>query len=402
MSNLVVLCFHTSDPDEITKACEYWAIDNDSKWLHLVKHLSDRHNTNSALLLKEVKRAVSAFDLSSRCDWCKTPSVISSRSDLGRFQNFSFRQVKSERVHLCPKCDLNWLELLSVQQESQRQKEGAESAALILKLNHEHSKAFKVTLTFIDAVYLYSILETSDIPEYGFEGSKSFSLTGKMSGSALMDQIVIEYLYKKDLIKLSLDTPIDAINRENKKAYVDFIKARWEISNSLNGSSYSDLMMELSEIISHQTPTQEEIAILWEVVALSECQRKLLDVAAHYKFSNYSIGEKTNYALLYVLQDFSIPRVWSIIQSVSKNLAADVQSKRLPAYRVYTNVPNALIRFADWAIEKSWNVYPLSRQNWDTESALTSLFFNRVLKGGKEHFRTLTTKMVKGALVNDS
>jgi len=289
--------------------------------------------------------------------------------------------------------------LHSIQQEKKRQKDRAESAALIVKLNEQNSQASNEPLTLVDAVYLYALFQTSDISEFAFEESQSFCLKGKMSGSELMDQTVVEYLYKKGLIKISYDTSIDSINKENKKIPVDYLKARWEISDSFNGCSYSDLMMDLTEIINDLKPSQEEISMLWEVVAVSECQRKLLDVADHYNFKNYLIGEKTNHAIMYTLQDFSIPGVWSIIQSVLKHLAADVQSKRIASFMVRTNVPNALIKFADLAIEQSWSVYPLSRQNWHTESVLTSLFFNRVLKGSEEHFRTLTTKMINGKLL---
>jgi hypothetical protein len=283
-----------------------------------------------------------------------------------------------------------------IEEEKQRQMVRAESAALIVKLNKQNSKSSCDPLTLVDAVYLYATLQNSDISENGFEDSHSFSLIGNLSGSELTDQKIIEHLYKKGLIKISANTSIDSIYRENKKASVDYIKAKWEISDQFNGCSYFDLLMELSEIINDHEPTQEEISKLWKVVALAECQRKLIEVAAHYKFRNFLIGDKTNSAIMYILQDFSIPRAWSIIQSVSKTLAANVQSNRIESFMVRIYVPNALEKFADAAIEQSWNVFPLSRQNWDTESALTSLFFNRVLRGSKEHFRTLTTKMING------
>jgi hypothetical protein len=394
--NGILLCFQTSDQAELTKACEYWAIGDDSKWLYSVKSLSDRHATNSTLLLKDVKQAASAYDLSDRCDWCKTPSIASKRSDMGRFQSFTSRRGQSQLVNLCPQCDKRWVELGLIQQEKQRQKDRVESVALIVKLNEQNSNASSEALTLVDAVYLYATLQTSDISESGFEDSQSFSLKGNVSGSELVDKKIIEHLYKKGLIKISVLTSMDSINGENKKKPVDYIKAKWEISDRFNGCSYFDLMMELSEIINDLEPSQEEISSLWKVVALAECQRKLLEVAALYTFKNFSIGDKTNSAIMYILQDFSIPRAWSIIQSALKTLAARVQSGRIKSYLVITCVPNELEKFADRSIEESWNTYPLSRQNWDTEPVLTSLFFNRVLRGSKEHFRTLTTKMING------
>lgn len=395
MSKAIILSFNTSDQEALTRACDYWALNDDGKWLNNIDHLTDLHRLNRKLLLNDVNRAASAFDLSSRCYRCNTPSVATSRTNVGKFQGFKFRRLNSKSLHLCSQCDEYVQDLIQTQVEIQRQKQKEEAVAFIDELNAENIKETVDSLTLKDAVYFYSLLESSDVTEDGFNQVESFCLMGKISGSDLIDERIMGHLYKRGLIKLSKDTSSQAINRSSKKASINFIMARWQITDFFDGASYAELMMQLSEIISSLTPLQEEIQELWEVVALSECQGKLLYEAKQYRFSNYLIGEKTNHALLYVLKDYAIPRAWSIIQSVCKQIAADVQSGRLPAYMAHTYVPNSLIRFADRATEQQWNVYGRSRENWNAEAPLTSIFFNRLIKNSGEGFRTLTSASLK-------
>lgn len=394
MRNGIILCFRTSDQDALSMACDYWAAGDDAKWLHHVNHLSELHKTNRALLLKDVNRAAIAYDLSSRCSRCNTPSIASSRSGLGQFRGFMSRQLNSKAVRLCPQCDEYVEDLLSTQRDIRLQEEKLAAAEFAKKLNTENTKHHVDSPTLIDAIYLYSVLESSDVSEYGFSASLSFNVISKISGSELIDEKILAHLYKRGLIKLSEDSSNLSLNRPSNKAFVDLITARWQLSKIFEESSYTDLMMQLSETIDRHAPTQQEIQQLWEVVALAECQGKLLYEAGHYRFSNYQVGDKTNHALLYALKDYAIPRVWSIIQSTCKQIAADVQSGRVAAYKAYMYVPNSLIRFCDRATEQGWSVHARSRENWNTEAALTSLFFNRVLKHNKDGFRTLTSKTI--------
>jgi hypothetical protein len=132
---------------------------------------------------------------------------------------------------------------------------------------------------------------------------------------------------------------------------------------------------------------------LWRIVALTECRGHLQGHAEHFRLGDLEIGEKTEAAIWYALNHFSIAQVWGIINNAAQYAAAQRQARTKVAAYAAKLIPGSITGYVDRAVANQWTVYPRSRPSWHEEPTLTSLLFDRVLAGVATFQQTTTATL---------
>jgi ABC-type phosphate transport system substrate-binding protein len=88
--------------------------------------------------------------------------------------------------------------------------------------------------------------------------------------------------------------------------------------------------------------------------------------------------------------------MWNIIYYAIKNLAALAQEGTYTRQHIYNMIPGSIRRYADYRLAKDEEIRPWRRPSLTTESWITSILLDKVLKGGDVSFETLKGQDVVG------
>jgi hypothetical protein len=105
------------------------------------------------------------------------------------------------------------------------------------------------------------------------------------------------------------------------------------------------------------------------------------------------VGPKTDHALRYALQYFSIPQVRRAIKYVVKDAAA-FSMRGFNAHHSRNTIPLNLIRYVDRVLSNEWRLYPILKDWKHEEAVLTTMLFDRVLRTGQAGFMSLSGALV--------
>ncbi len=392
-----MLCFQTDDEEALQIALRYWSR-NESAWCENAKSLAEECGLRQHEFTRHLNNLAIAYDLNMRCIGCGQPADIFSRAayistyDHGSLTycgEYALRQL------VCPAC-MNKIEKRAQQNalEAEQRKCELIHDAIIDWLGEGGPEL--EALDFLDAFYLYAVLlEADDSDDIG--PCQDFS--APVAASLSVTTEVLRRLFMKRVLVPSFESQVSAFDCDEESVLsFDCALVKWQLSTSLSIYPFQTLLNALSTMIdTHAASARpEDIEALWKLVAMSECESKLMEWANYYSFNDFVIGDKARHALEYALEKFSIPQVWGVIQSATKSGASFYQSKASSGKRHAMNtIPGNIIRFVDSAIQNNWTVHARTRQHWMTEPSLTSLFFNRFLAHHPDNFRTITTAVIR-------
>ena len=393
-----MLCFQSDDEKAFQMALRYWSRD-EGEWCESAKSLTEECGLRQHEFARYLKNHAIAYDLSSRCVECGFPAEISSRAAYSSsYDHGSLTYFGYPRQLFCPACvDIVAKRAQQAAQDAEQHNRDLIHEAII-HWRGEGGPDLE-DLNLIDAFYLYAILFV--VSELGgsddFGPFKDFGVPVAASLPACTE--VFRRLFMKRAIIPSFESPVSAFGFDDV-AVISFYpdRVKWMLSINLCAYPVHTLMNALcTRIDAHAASArQEDVEVLWKLVAMSECESELQECANYYSFNDFEIGDKTRHALEYALEKFSIPQVWGVIWSATKHAASFLQSKASSGKRHAMNtIPGNIIRFVDHATQNNWTVYARTRKHWATEPFLTSLFFNRLLVGYPNGFRTITSATIR-------
>lgn len=391
-----MLCYLSSDEAELSLPVRYWTRDVKS-WQESVDLIAESAKVSKTSLTKTIRASAKAYDLDCRCSWCGIPAEVTSRSGYSStYSNgFSCHRNGRELIQLCGGC-----EALAQKRINQEQLERAHNKAkkvqdYLCEVSLSKKTKQATELTYSDAVLLHSVLVAADDRlDLALIGPLNTQVS-RVASSPIAEKQIFDHLFELGVLIPSITSNANAFRiASSGEVEFDWSQVVWTVGPSFDHYSYQNLCQYLEQIIQQQPTDQGELLKLWQLTALAECQGVLMERAEFYRFNNYIVGEKTLHALLYALEIYSIPQVWSIIHSVTKNAASLKQSREYSGYHAQNTIPRSLIGFVDMSVKQGWTVNPRSRQSWYVEPTLTTAFFNRVLANYHDGFRRFNTKAI--------
>jgi hypothetical protein len=383
--NKIMLCFEASPASSIEFANEYWASDENGRWIHTVKDIAERWDQPQHQIAEIAGAIVKAFYMESRCPKCSIPREIASRAD---FQS----ALKTRSSICCRGCN-----------ERERSIQLNAEADRITKMNDTRNKIWLdqtgkhepfdyYSLSYSDAVYAFALFVGSEFNDHTGEillpTAPPFAPTDKELGSAL------KRLNDVGALQFGQKTPQNAfVPNQNETTFsYYFLRVSWQFAMPEFATSYASLHTELAELVDEgnaNSDYSQAVSEIWWQIGRSETLQYLNQELDKYGLS-IEEGDKLREAIRYVLTKFSIPQARNLIWRVVKNAAAYSAQRDVYKRQAINTIPGALIRMCDRALADSWVVKPFM-QKWDEEECLlTTTLFDRVLKTGVVGFQTTT------------
>jgi len=124
---------------------------------------------------------------------------------------------------------------------------------------------------------------------------------------------------------------------------------------------------------------------LWKRIALSECIEYLQLNFSKVKFT-FSPGEKTYTTFEILLEDFSVSQIYGIIWKAVSDAYRRYLEENITKKHAANSVIGSCERYAERAKINNWDMTKYSRAKELPQSALSLLFFNKVLRIGEKGF----------------
>ncbi len=195
------------------------------------------------------------------------------------------------------------------------------------------------------------------------------------------------------LLFFSSDTPPRAIQIEDGGRWSYFPHMiTWRLAPDAGGASFPQLMTRLGVLIDSRENIPgyyEAVEDLWNMLAFDDVSSYLSEQVSTFRLSEYRRGPKTDEALRYALERFSIPQVRRLIMSVVKNAAALSMSRDFNRRHAMNTIPGSLMRWADRATSESWPLYPVVKNWTNDEPVLMTLLYDRLIGIGLNGFKSL-------------
>lgn len=396
--NAVALCYLSGDQVAIEAAHRYWQQRDVKKWNETVEVIAQQFGIPKKDFITYVQSAAKAYNLGSRCYWCNSPEEVTSRASyISTYSRcFTFHRTKDGRKGLCPTCQQKLDERERHAQQKALEEKNLKIRDHLRRLESISPPIGEDKLTNTDAILLLSLLLASDRTKSGNNEVGIFRQAAMIAASTSTEIQIYARLFRNGAIYPYAGNDLNEfqLDEEGKLAF-DFRRIEWSLCSSLQGIPYITLREKLEERVAQSRRDPEALMTLWEYVSVAECESCLLERADHYHFFNYMIGERTVAAFNHALENFPIPKVWSMIHSSTQYAAAKKQSREINGRHAQNLVPGSIIGYADRAIKDNWTVYSRGRSNWLDESILTSLFFNRILTDYPDAFRTATSTIIR-------
>lgn len=393
-----MLCFQTSNERDIDLALRYWALNTDGKWAESAAAIADSHGCSQVELLALVQSSAFVHDLESCCFWCQSPVPLTTRTSWSSSykRNSGFRQYqKPAGAQFCPDCEAKNQQK---QLEAARAEEYGRRAHInqaLVQVAHRQVRLKLDELSTIDAVYFLALMLAAKT-EVAQDDSEVFILNGRLSGSESVDSEICQRLFAIGAITPSTKCNPDAVKvGSDGKISFAWQNVAWELGQGIKGIRCLNLCDDLSEFLDTQQVSPVEVETMWLHVASAECETVLLGQLNYYHLGDYVVDDKTLQAFHYALERLSIPQVWGIIYSVTKNAASLRQSRTYTAVQIRGMIPQMIISLVDRTFDQNWVVYARSRKQYHIEGSLTSIFFSRIMGEWSDAFRSATTITIR-------
>ncbi|WP_213803744.1 hypothetical protein [Granulicella sp. dw_53] len=372
-------------------AIDYWRGHYDGNrwiWDQSVDQVVTSHGVKRKDITSIVRATSTSFDESISCIKCAAHKELTSRSDF---------VAKNYGDYICFECRRRRAE--EVERERQEQELAIRSAkiAVLEKLSGKDIPYDYGSIGYTAAILVYAILLASDhaceTGEFGDSANLHLCPTDKLSGELL------KQLSDTGILQISRHTPLSAIEIKDEGGWsANPHRIRWKFARDVNGVTFPQLMTRLGAMIDSREEYlsyRQSVKALWWMLAVDDVSRFLLQAVTKYRLPDYRKGAKTEEALRYALEHYSIPQVRRHIQIVTEKAAAYSVTRDVNSRRALNTIPGNLISRVDRALSEQWTIYPLLDDWTNEEPILLTVLFNRVLGTGLPGFKTLSGTLLK-------
>jgi hypothetical protein len=245
-------------------------------------------------------------------------------------------------------------------------------------------------LTYVQTCFLYAILVAAGVGPSERTISSLESISSTLAATPELSEEIYKRLYADKILvpSLSTDPNIFTLDEETGEVSFNVRKNAWTLAPDVAERSMDDIYSALFDRLEEPEPAAVEE--LWYLVAESECKNYFVSQCDRYRFIQPDIySSKVSAAVRHYLDRLSIGQVWNIIFYTLKDLAALSQEREYARQHIYNMIPGSIRRHADHQLANDRSIRPWQRRAPATESWLTSIMLDKVLKGGDIAFETL-------------
>jgi hypothetical protein len=261
-----------------------------------------------------------------------------------------------------------------------------------LKLLHERAEPVDYAkLGYVQSCLLYAALVAANVGSDDLEIPPLVSQTEPLAPTVELSDGIYTRLYTDRILLPAFSSDRHALSLNEQTGVVTFSvrTGTWRLADDLTGRSRDEILSVLYRRLEEPDPRAAEE--LWYLVAVEECKRYFVSQCERYRFIDPGIySSKVAATLRDYLDRCSIGQMWNIIYYAIKNLAALAQEGTYTRQHIYNMIPGSIRRYADYRLAKDEPIRPWRRPSPATESWMTSILLDKVLKSGDISFETLT------------
>jgi hypothetical protein len=252
-------------------------------------------------------------------------------------------------------------------------------------------------LNYVQSCLLYSALVAADAGLDDREIPPIQAQTMALAPTAELTDDIYTRLYTDRILLPAFSSDRHALSLNEETGVVTFSirMGTWTLADDASGRSMYEIFSVLFRRL--EQPEPKGVAELWYLVAEDECKKYFVSQCERYKFIHPGIySPKVSAAIRHYLDRCSIGQMWNIIYYAIKNLAALAQEGTYTRQHIYNMIPGSIRRCAEYRLAKNEEIHPWRRPSPTTESWITSVLLDKVLKGGDVSFETLKGQDVVG------
>jgi len=389
------VCFQTDNEYVNTLCLRYWAVSSSGKWTEPFDTLLSESGLSKPEMMSVLQLACQAVLPHVRCQTCKMPLVVANRSQYSPSTGSLLRSGKRWRSPLCVACSAvtiaeeHRIEYFTINQSRQRIAEG------VRQLHAQADSIDYAQLNYVQSYLLYAALVAAGVSREDPVIPALDMQTGRLTPTPALSEYIYTRLYFDKLIVPAVTSNVEFFSLDERTGAITFSVGTvpWTVANDVSGRSLEEIISVLFQSIERPDPTAA--AELWHLVAENECKRYLLSQCERYRFVHPGIySSKVAAAISDYLDRCSIGQMWNIIYYAIKNLAALAQEGKFTLQHIYNMIPGSLRRYADYRLANGDSIRPWRRPAPTTESWVTSILLDGVLKSGDVAFETLSGRDV--------
>jgi hypothetical protein len=377
------VCLLTDIETHHTFCLRYWALDSTGKWSESFGSLLSDFGLSKWEMSAMLKTACRAYLPHLRCISCGSPFAVGSRSEYSPRTGSLVKFGKRTRPSLCVSCNASVRagdrgpDRFELQQHHDRATEA------LIRLHDSAKPLDFAKLNYVQSCLLYSALVAANAELDDRLIPPLQSQTGTLAPTPELTDEIYTRLYTEKIFLPSLSSDRHALSLNEETGVVTFSirTGAWTLADDVLGRSMDDIFSVLFERL--EQPEPKGVEELWYLVAEDECKRYFVSQCERYKFIDPGIySSKASAAIRHYLDRCSIGQMWNIIYYAIKNLAALAQEGTYTRQHIYNMIPGSIRRCAEYRLAKNEEIHPWRRPSPTTESWITSILLDKVLKGG--------------------
>jgi len=320
------------------------------------------------------------------CEYCASVLVVD------RLSKDKQKQPKYERDLYCPVCGHH--PFCSCQCENCEQSRQEELERQLEEIKATYSEPREPMLfddiSFDSKVFLGALCRVL-LKENLYEISPHTNIHMPLAPTNDLRKDIYTNLTHKNIIRVSPISSIEAFDTESE----DFpnVYYIYKVTYNLNLKFPPNKQDLFSAILSPSYYCNEfaaEALSLWKKIAIAECIEYLLYQLDNVGF-DFTAGEKTYKTFEIILEDFSVSQIYGIIWKAVADASKLYLEKGMSRKQAANTTISACERYAERARINGWDLKGYSRIKDLPQSALSLIFFNRVLGIGDQGFTTPPT-----------
>lgn len=384
------VCFQTDDEYVNTLCLRYWAVSASGKWTESYATLLSESGLSKPEMMSVLRSACQAVLPHVRCQTCKIPLTVANRSQYSPSTGSLLGLGKRLRAPLCAACltvtiaEEHRTEYFKIVPPRQR-------IAEAVRQLHAQAKPVDYTqLTYLQSYFLYAALIAAGVSQDEPVIPSLDLQNGRLTPTPAFSEYIYTRLYVDKLIVPSVTSDSEVFSLDERTGAITFSvgTVHWTVTRDVSGRSVEEIISVLFRSI--ECPEPIAAAELWHLVAEDECKKYLLSQCERYRFVHAGIySSKVAAAISDYLDRCSIGQMWNIIYYAIKNLAALAQEGKFTLQHIYNMIPGSLRRYADYRLASGDSIRPWRRPVPTTESWVTSILLDGVLRSGDVAFQTL-------------
>lgn len=335
--------------------------------------------------------------LEEECEYCKKPLLKNRPSRTGYSSSQPYCPTCNHvvgRFHCrCLNCQKKYAEQKQYQSEKEKRQNEEKRLAIVKTYDPNlFQKVKEQNLTLIQRISLAALLRLG-LNEEGHVINPPIGYFKKFTPQAEFNRELLLALTKTNIIFPDINSSIEAFEDGDKFPNSFYI---YNVSYYLNlapkdgdtAAMFKRLLMPDQALFNEEKDLCFEI---WKRIAMSEV----------LEYLNYSIekigfelnpGEKTMAILRSLLEDYSVSQLYSIIYRSIANTAKFYQENKITRKHAGNMVVTHIQRYGERAKAEGWEIKGFSRVYDLPQTAISEIFFNRILNIGSLGFELPPTK----------